>query len=276
MNTDTIKGRCTAAALYCYMVRDLFFLEMFIDWRCFRCRARLWRFSIFIAVQIMRDAVAVSAFRELGQHLCRVWRTVTTFALGYHLVLCLMTGHATQVLVLEGTGRKQCVGFLVTGGTVLGRRFVIVDNVLRHVCLVTFFTIGIGLFHGVSFVTLGAIRNLAVGIVTRAAEKRGMLAFVFAQLDYLRGMAGQTGIGDGSAKFYIQRRMRVNVAAVAGRQLIMRFSFVALAAERDDLPSCGRVPIVTILTADLRLVLGACRSYIGRSLAVTFDAIIIQ
>ena len=224
----------------------------------------------------MGDAVAESAFRELGQHWCRVCFEVTALALGHHLVFCLMTGYATQVLVFEGAGRKQIVSFPVTAGAVLGRCFVIVDDVFRHVCLVTLFAVGIGLFRGVRFVTLGAVRDLAVGIVARAAEERRMFAFIFAQLDDLTGMAGNAGVGNVIAEFYIERCVGIRVAAVAGGQFVMRFSFVALAAERYDLPGCGGVPFVTVLAADLRLVFAACRSNVGRCFAVTFGAVIIQ
>ena len=66
------------------------------------------------------------------------------------------------------------------------------------------------------------------------------------------------------------------MAAVACGQFVVRFSFMALAAERDNLPCCGRVPIVTVLAADLRLVFGACRSDVGRRFAVTFGAVLIE
>ena len=164
----------------------------------------------------------------------------------------------------------------MAGGAVLGWCLVTIDDVLRHVCLVTLFAVGIGLFRGVRFVALGAVRDPAVGVVARAAEERRMFAFVIAQLDDLTGMAGQAGVGNIRTKFYRERRVGIRVAAVASSQLVVRFPFVALAAERDDLPYCGRVPIVAVLAADLRLVFAACRSDVGRCLAVTFDAVIIQ
>jgi len=191
-------------------------------------------------------------------------------------VFCLMAGHAAQGLVLEGTGSKQCVSFLVTAGAVLGRCFVTIDNVLRHVSLMTLLAVGSGLLGEVRFMALGAFRNLAVSAVAHAAGDRRMLALVFAQLDNLAGMAGQTGVGNVITEFNNERRVGVRVAGVAGGQFVMRFSFVALAAERDDLPCCGRVPIVTVLAADRRLVLGACRSDVGRWFAVTLDAVIVE
>ena len=224
----------------------------------------------------MCDVVAESAFRKLGQHCCRMRFAVTGLALGHHLVFCLMTGYAAQFRVFEGAGRKQIISFLVTGSAVPGRGFVTIGYDFRHVSLMAFFTVGGGLLGEVCFMALGACRNLAVSVVACAAEEGGMLALVIAQLDDLAGMAGHAGVGNVIAELYNERGMGIRVAAVAGGQLVMRFSFVALAAERDDLPGCGRVPFVTILAADLRLVFGACRSDVGRSFAVTFGAVIIQ
>ena len=224
----------------------------------------------------MCDAVAESAFRELRKHCCRVWCAVTALALGHHLVFCLMTGHASKLTVFEFTGRKQLVGFLVTGCAVLGRCFVTIDNILRHMCLVTFLAVSGGLFGEVRFMALGASRNFAVSVVARAAEERSMFALVVAQFDNLAGMAGHAGVGNVITKFDIQRCVGIRVAAVAGGQLVVRFPFVALAAERDDLPCCGGVPIMTILTSDLSLVLAPCRSDIGRRFAVTFGTVVIQ
>jgi hypothetical protein len=111
--------------------------------------------------------------------------------------------------------------------------------------------------------------------MARTAGKLGMLAFVIAQLDDLLGMAGQAWAGNVPSHFDVQRRMGIEVAAVAGIQLVMRFPGVALTAERDDLSGCGRVSIMAILTANLGLVFGACRSDVVWSLAVTFDAVFI-
>jgi uncharacterized membrane protein (DUF485 family) len=224
----------------------------------------------------MRDAVTVSAFRELGQHCCRVGGAVTALALGHHLVFSLMAGYAAQFLVFEFAGQQQFVGFLVAAGAVLGRGFLIIDNVLRHVCLVTLFAVGSGLFGEVRFMALGAFRNPAVGVVARAAEECRMLALVIAQLDDLTGMAGHAGVGNVIAEYDRERSVGIRVAAVASSQLVVRFPFVALAAERDNLPGCGRVPVVAVLAADLRFVFAACCSDVGRSLAVAFDAVIIK
>jgi len=107
---------------------------------------------------------------------------------------------------------------------------------------------------------LGTSRNLAVGIMARAAEERRVLALVLAQFDDLAGMAGQAGVGNIITEFDIERRVGIRVAAEAAGQRVMWLPFVALAAERDDLPCCGRVPIVAVLAADLGLVFAACRS----------------
>ena len=66
------------------------------------------------------------------------------------------------------------------------------------------------------------------------------------------------------------------MAAVTGGQLEVRFSLVALAAERNNLPVCGRMPIVAILAADLRLVLAPCLRNVGRCFVVALDAVVIR
>ena len=164
----------------------------------------------------------------------------------------------------------------MTTGAILGGCFITIDDVLRHVCLVTFLAVGGGLLGEVRFMTLGAFRNPAVSVVARAAEERRMFALVLAQLDDLAGMAGQAGVGNVITEFDSARCVGIRVAAEAGGQLVVRFSFVTLAAERDDLPCCGGVPIVAVLATDLRLVFAACRGDVGRRFAVAFDAVIIQ
>jgi hypothetical protein len=120
---------------------------------------------------------------------------------------------------------------------------------------------------------LGAFWNPAVYVVARAAEERRVFALVIAQLDDLAGMAGQAGVGDITAEFDVARCVGIRVAAEAAGQLEMRFTFMALAAERYNLPCCGGMPNVTVLAADLRLVFAACRSDVGRRFAVTFDTV---
>jgi len=140
---------------------------------------------------------------------------VTGLALGYHLVFGLVAGHAAQFLVLEFAGRQQVISLLVTGGAVLGWCFLVISDVLRHVCLVTLLAVGGGLLGEVSFMALGAFRNPAVNIVACAAEERRMFALVLAQLDDLAGMAGQAGVGDIIAEFDVTRCVGVRVAAEA-------------------------------------------------------------
>jgi len=224
----------------------------------------------------MRDAVAVSAFGELGQHCCWVRSAVTGLALGHHLVFCLMAGCTAQFLVLEFAGRKLVVSFLVAAGAILGRCFVVVCDVFRHVSLVTLLAVGSGLLGIMGLMALGTYRNFAVSVVAHAAGERRMSALVIAKFFKLAGMAGPAGFGNVGTKYNVAGCVRVRVAAVAGGQFVMRFSFVTLAAERDDFPGCGWVTVVTVLAADLRLVLAACRGDVGRGFAVAFDAVIVE
>lgn len=85
--------------------------------RCrIRCRRRSDRFKI---IQVMGNAVAETAFRELGKHCGGVRGPVAALALGHHLVFCLMAGCTAQGLVLEGAGGKQFICFFVAACTVL-------------------------------------------------------------------------------------------------------------------------------------------------------------
>lgn len=224
----------------------------------------------------MGDAMAGSAFRELSHHGCRVTVTVTALALRHHLVFCLMAGYACQLAVLEFTCGKQIIRLLMAGGAVFGRSFIIIGNVFRHMCLVTLFAVGRGLFSVVSFVALGAERNFAVCVMAEAAVKCGMLALVIAQFDNLTGMTGNAGVGYIVAEGNIEWCVWVFMATHTGGQLIVCFSLVALATERNDLPIGGRVPVVTILTANLSFMLATVSSNIRRWFAVTFGAVIIR
>lgn len=66
------------------------------------------------------------------------------------------------------------------------------------------------------------------------------------------------------------------MTAYTRRQLVMRFSLMALAAERYDLFCGGGVAIMTILTANLGLMFASGCSDVSRRLTVTFGAVIIR
>lgn len=119
---------------------------------------------------------------------------VAALTLWYHLVFCLMAGYASQFAVLEFTCGKQIICFLMAGGAIFRRCFVVIGNILRHVCLMTLLTVSRGLLDSVSFVTLGAVRYFSVTVMTEAAGQYGMLALIIAQFYYLAGMTGHAGI----------------------------------------------------------------------------------
>ncbi len=142
--------------------------------------------------------------------------------------------------------------------------------------LVAFFTVGGGLLGEVRFMTLGAVRNFAVSIMAEAAGKGGMFALVVAQLNDLAGMAGHAWVGYIVAECDFERCVGIRMATRTRSQFEMRFPFVALAAERNNLLSRRRVPIVTVLAADLGFVFAAFRCNVCRWFAVTFGAVIIR
>ena len=69
------------------------------------CCYGLWPSSP--VVQIVGDAVAFAAFRELGHNACRMFFTMAILALRHHLVLFLMTESAGQVFVLDLAGAQH-------------------------------------------------------------------------------------------------------------------------------------------------------------------------
>lgn len=140
--------------------------------------------------------------------------------------------------------------------------------------LMAFLAVVFCLLGKVRLMALGAGWNLAVGVVACAAKQCSMLALVVAQLDDLAGMAGHARISD-IGEFNIERCMWICMAAGTGGKFVVRFAFMALTAERDDLLGCGRMAVMAILTADLSLMFAACRGDINRRLAVALDAVII-
>jgi len=123
------------------------------------------RSRCFPVVQVVSDAVAVAAFRELGHDACCVRHAVAILALRNHLVLLLVTGYAEQrfVLGLAGNEHVECLG--VAGSALLGRCVGSVHDIPRLVSLVALLAVAWALIGRVSLVALCALRNLAVDIV---------------------------------------------------------------------------------------------------------------
>ncbi len=224
----------------------------------------------------MGYAVAVAAFGELGKHAGRVRCAVAALALWYHLMLCLVTGYAAQVLVLESTGREKLIGCLMASGTVLGRCLVAVRHCQRHMGLVALLAVVLSHLFGVWLMALYALRDLSMRIVAEGACKSCVLALVFTQLYDLLRVTGQTGVCDVASHLDIQWSMRIAVATIATCKLEVRLPFMTLAAERDDFLDSGRMSVVAILTADSGLVLCAVCSDVGRCLGVTFCTVVVR
>jgi len=127
--------------------------------RCCRCR------SGFPVVQVMGNAVAVAAFRELGHDAGCVRYTVAVLTLRHHLVFFLVTGYAEEGLMFCLAGNKHVESLGVTGSALLGWCIGAVDNSFRHVSLVALLAVAGTLIGRVSLVALGALWNFAVNIV---------------------------------------------------------------------------------------------------------------
>lgn len=100
-----------------------------------------------------------------------------------------------------------------------------------------------------------------------------MLARICFQLRDLRRVAGEARICYVATEYDLFRLVRVPVALEASAELVVWFSLVALAAERDDLPDCRRVALVTVLAGYLRLVGSTLGLDVCRRFCVALDAV---
>lgn len=239
---------------------------------CCRCGFTSCRSSLPI-VQVVGDAMAVAAFRELGHDSGCVRHAVAVLALGNHLVFFLVAGHAEQCLMLGLAGNEEIECLAVAGSALLGRRIGTVSNVLWLVSLVTLFAVARALISRVRLVTLGTLRNFAVNVVTEGAGEFAVLARICLQLGNLRSVAGEARIGYITAENNFLRLVRILVTTETTAEFVVGFSFMALAAERDDLFDRGRVSLVAILAGYLCFMGASLRFHICRSLGVALDAV---
>lgn len=202
--------------------------------------------------------------------------TVTGLTGGDGLVLVGVTVGTSQSAVFERTGRQFLCCFLVTGATVgILDLLILVGHGRRFMGLMTFFTITGHHLGGMGFVTLGAQGDLAVRIVTGAAVELGVFARGFLELFDLLFVAGQAGGGHCLAKSYDLGSVRIVVTLFTVWQLEMGGAGVTLTADGDVFTHRWRVAVVTVLTADCRLVGQALSLNVGRGLAVTLDAVAV-
>ena len=181
----------------------------------------------------MSDAVAIAALGELAHHALRMRCAVAILALRNHFVLGFVTAYARYVLMFSRRSGQEVVGFLVASHAIFVGKVAGVGDGYRHMRLVALFALGGGLLRVVRLMALGAGRNLAMDVVARGAEEGGVLARVSFQLLDLLGVAGEARIGDLVAEVDFQRPVRVLMAAVAVRELVMGSAGVAHAACRD-------------------------------------------
>lgn len=129
-----------------------------------RCSCSSWC-TCSPVVQVMRDAMAVAAFRELAHDAGCVRYAVAILALRYHLVFFLVTGNAEQGFVLGLAGYEHVVCFCVAGCTLLGRCICRIGNGFRHMCLMALLAVAGALIRRVSLVALCTLRDFAVNIM---------------------------------------------------------------------------------------------------------------
>lgn len=189
-------------------------------------------------------------------------------------MLFLMAEGTCQVLVLGLTGAEHVQYAAVTCAAVLRRCIVGIRNNLRHVRLVAFLAIGDDHFSRVRFMALGALRDLAVDIVTGGTVKGRMLALELFELIVLLRMAGETRVRDLARECYIQRRVRVLVTTETALELVMGLPHMALIALRDRLFDRWRMTLMTACTTDI-LVLSTRGCNISRGCCMTFRTVIV-
>ena len=100
-----------------------------------------------------------------------------------------------------------------------------------------------------------------------------MLAWISLQLSDLRGVAGEARIGNVTTEYDLFRLMRILVTLEATTEFVVRFSFVALTTERNDLPDCRWVTLVTVLAGYLCLVSSTFSFDVSRCLCMALDAV---
>lgn len=225
-------------------------------------------------VQIMGYVVTFLAAGELGHHPGGVRCAMTILAFGHHFVLGNVAGCAGELAVFRFAGNQHVKSFLVTCSALLRRGFRGVGNCFRHVCLVAFLAVRWDDIGGVSFMARCAERFLAVGIVAECTGKGGVLALVFLELDDLRFVAGEAGVGLGFGERDKFGYMGVLVATETIIQLVMFFVGMALVTGGNNFFHCRRmVGGVAVLATDLGLVFPTLGIDVSDRLCVAFDAI---
>lgn len=119
--------------------------------------------------------------------------------------------------------------------------------------LVATFAIGGG-HVSMGFVTLCALWNFAVNVMAETASQISVFAFDLLQLHDLLCVTGKTLIGEVVCQLDDLWRMRVVVTALTGRQIVVRFTAMALAASRDNFLDGWRMSDMAVLAANAALV----------------------
>ena len=131
-----------------------------------------WSFygrSRFPVVEIMRDIVAISAFREFSHDSCRMLLSMAVLALRDHLVLLLMTGCAVEGCVFCLGRLEEIICFAVACRAVYGSRVSRIRYDLGHVSLMAFFAVSRGHIGGMRLMALRAFRCLTVNTMACGA-----------------------------------------------------------------------------------------------------------
>ena len=222
----------------------------------------------------MCRVVAFAALRELGMNAGSVRHAVAIAALRNNFVFVGVAHDAGDIVVLGLAGLQLGECHVVASSThdVLGCVRVLKQR--RCVGSVAGCTVVLRHVAGVNVVTLGAGRNIAVGVgVAEITGNFRVRARSSNKLGILLGMTGETFCFQLTIENDIEGLVRV-VAGEAVGQCIVIAPLVALGAGRNIVLADRAVAVVTIDTVNLFFVCGTGISDLLRFLTVTLAAIV--
>jgi len=221
----------------------------------------------------MGDAVAITAFGELGQHAGRMRSAVAILACRYEFVLIFVAGNTSYCSMFGSCLAQQIKCLFVAGCAHLVGCIGGVGYYCRHMSLMATLAVRSGHIGAVRFVALRTQRNLAVYVMTEAACQAGVLALDLPQLDNLLCVAAEAFFGDVGTQFDNLGCVGVVVATQAIGEFVVWLAAVAFAASRDDVLDSRWVANVAILAGHACFVRSTLGCDIGNYCGMAFDAV---
>jgi len=221
----------------------------------------------------MRDAVAITAFREFRVNSRCMRSTVTIRTQRHGLMLVGMTTDTGNVLMLVRISSQQVVCSLMTGGTHDICGGIRIGDSRRHMRLVAGTAVRLRHLRGMWLMTLNTFGNYSVTLgMAEVTSQQSVLAGVGIKLRLLRIVAGQAGRGQLTRKGNLEGLVRVMTTDAVG-QSIVGSPFMTHAAFGDIVLHLGRMTDVAILAGDRSFVLRPQSRDVRRFAVMTLDAV---